>query len=61
MPMFDEYGDGLKSYTADIKQEGDPPAGAIIAVVFLRLFVGYPWHHLDIAGLVSIENERRCT
>ena len=49
-PMWEEYGDYLKSEVADIKNIGGAFAGAITAGKFLEHFVDYPWMHLDIAG-----------
>ena len=51
MPLWREYGDEIKSQSADLKNVGGPTAGAITAGKFLEYFVeGYPWLHLDIAG-----------
>lgn len=49
-PIWDEYGDMLKSEIADIKNLGGSEAGAITAAKFLEHFTDYPWIHLDIAG-----------
>jgi len=49
-PLWDEYGEMLKSDIADIKNVGGPMAGAITAGKFLQHFTDYPWMHLDIAG-----------
>lgn len=49
-PMWDEYGEMIKSDIADIKNLGGAEAGAISAGKFLEHFVDYPWVHLDIAG-----------
>lgn len=50
LPMFDHYGEMLKSDVADIKNIGGREAGTITAAKFLEHFVDYPWVHLDIAG-----------
>lgn len=55
LPVGDEYSDLIKSEAADMKNvfSSSPggPAGAIIAAMYLREFVGdVPWAHLDIAG-----------
>lgn len=50
LPMFDTYGEQLKSDVADIKNVGGRPAGSITAAKFLEHFVDYPWIHFDIAG-----------
>lgn len=49
-PLWDEYGDMIKSQIADIKNIGGPKAGAITAGKFLEHFVDYPWIHLDISN-----------
>ncbi|WNJ21261.1 leucyl aminopeptidase [Pontibacter sp. G13] len=49
-PLWEEYGDMLKSEIADIKNLGPRGAGAITAGKFLEHFTDYPWIHLDIAG-----------
>ena len=50
-PLWDEYGDQIKSDIADIKNVGGPSGGAITAGKFLEHFVEYPWMHFDIAGV----------
>jgi len=50
-PLWDEYGDMIKSEVADIKNVGGPSGGAITAAKFLEHFVDYPWMHFDIAGV----------
>lgn len=49
-PLWDEYGEQLKSSIADIKNLGGSTAGAITAAKFLEHFIDYDWMHLDIAG-----------
>lgn len=49
-PMWEEYGESIKSDFADIKNLGGAEAGMISAGKFLEHFVSYPWVHLDIAG-----------
>lgn len=49
-PLWDEYGDLIKSDIADMKNIGGPNAGAITAGKFLENFIDYPWLHFDIAG-----------
>ncbi len=60
LPLFEEYGEQLKSDVADVKNVGGRPAGAITAGFFLSKFVpkGVPWVHVDIAGLFLLEKER---
>jgi len=52
LPMFDHYGEELKSEVADLKNVGEKSgAGAIIGAKFLENFAGKtPWAHIDIAG-----------
>jgi leucyl aminopeptidase len=50
-PLWDEYGDQIKSDVADIKNVGGPSGGAITAGKFLQHFIDYPWMHFDIAGV----------
>ncbi len=50
-PLWDEYGEQIKSEVADIKNVGGPNGGAITAGKFLQRFVDYPWMHFDIAGV----------
>jgi leucyl aminopeptidase len=54
LPLWEEYGEEMKSDVADIKNfSGRPTAGAITAAKFLEFFVSqHPaWAHLDIAGV----------
>jgi leucyl aminopeptidase len=60
-PMWEEYGNLIKSDVADIKNVGGPDAGAITAGKFLEHFTTYPWLHFDIAGpayLMAEDNYR---
>jgi len=51
MPLWDEYGEQIKSDFADVKNTGGRSAGAVTAAKFLEKFTGKaPWAHLDIAG-----------
>lgn len=50
-PLWDEYGDMIKSDVADLKNVGGPYGGAITAGKFLEHFTDYPWMHFDIAGV----------
>lgn len=50
-PLWDEYGDMIKSDFADLKNIGGPTGGAITAGKFLENFTDYPWMHFDIAGV----------
>ena len=51
LPVWDEYGEAMKSEVAELKNAAGPHGGAITAGWFLKQFVGKTsWAHLDIAG-----------
>lgn len=51
LPLWDEYGELLKSDIADMKNSGGSHAGTISAAWFLQRHVGKTkWAHIDIAG-----------
>ena len=56
-PMWDEYGEMIKSEIADLKNIGGPDAGMITAGKFLEHFTDYPFIHLDIAGPAFLEKK----
>jgi leucyl aminopeptidase len=59
LPLWDEYGELMKSDIADMKNSGGPTAGTISAAWFLKNFVGHTkWVHLDIAGTAWEEKGR---
>jgi leucyl aminopeptidase len=57
LPLWEEYGDLLKSDVADMKNIGGREAGAIIAGKFLEKFANAPLIHLDIAGTEMIKKD----
>jgi leucyl aminopeptidase len=57
LPMWDEYGELLKSDIADMKNIGSREAGAIIAGKFLERFAEFPLIHLDIAGTEMLKKD----
>ena len=60
LPMFEEYGDSLKSDIADTKNTGGRMGGASAAGIFLSHFVEKtPWIHLDIAGTAFVESQNK--
>ena len=62
LPLYDEYGELIKSDIADIKNVGGRAAGTITAAYFLKHFVDdTPWAHLDIAGTAWAKKDRPCT
>jgi leucyl aminopeptidase len=52
LPLVEEYGESLKSTTADIKNiTGNRHGGAIAAALFLKEFVGASsWAHVDLSS-----------
>jgi leucyl aminopeptidase len=59
LPLWEEYGDLMKSDIADLKNSGGSEAGTISAAWFLKSFVGKArWVHLDIAGTAWIDKDR---
>jgi leucyl aminopeptidase len=59
LPLWDDYGELMKSDIADMKNSGGPTAGTISAAWFLKNFVGKTkWAHLDIAGTAWEEKGR---
>lgn len=57
MPIWEEYGEMIKTPVADLKNIGGREAGAITAAKFLEHFTDYPWLHLDIAGPAFLDAE----
>ncbi|HNX68391.1 MAG TPA: leucyl aminopeptidase [Candidatus Omnitrophota bacterium] len=60
LPLWEEYGECIKSHHSDLKNVGDGYAGTITATMFLKEFVPAktPWVHLDIAGVANITQNR---
>jgi leucyl aminopeptidase len=62
LPVWDGYGDLMKSDVADLKNAGGRWAGAVSAGWFLKQFAGTArWAHLDIAGTAWEEKGRPYT
>lgn len=61
LPMYKEYGDGLKSEMADMKNSGGRWGGASSAAIFLQNFVkeGQKWAHIDIAGVAFLDSAQK--
>jgi leucyl aminopeptidase len=58
LPLYEDYGDAMKSDIADLKNTGGRAAGTCTAAAFLKSFVGEtPWVHLDIAGTAYFDSE----
>ena len=59
LPLWEEYGEGMKSDIADLKNAGSRDGGSIKAGWFLKQFVGEArWAHLDIAGTAWSDKAR---
>ncbi|MBC7961748.1 MAG: leucyl aminopeptidase [Steroidobacteraceae bacterium] len=62
LPLWDEYGEVMKSDIADLKNAGSRDGGSITAGWFLKQFVGKThWAHLDIAGTAWSDKTRPCS
>ena len=60
LPLWEEYGDSLKSDIADMKNTGSRWGGAQTAGVFLQKFVkDVKWAHIDIAGVAFLEKPHK--
>jgi leucyl aminopeptidase len=52
LPLYDDYLAKLESLTADLSNTGGRDGGVGASAMFLQQFAeGYPWAHLDIAGM----------
>jgi leucyl aminopeptidase len=52
LPLYDDYLASLESLTADLSNTGGRYGGVGTSAMFLQQFAGgYPWAHLDIAGM----------
>ncbi|HMK56586.1 MAG TPA: leucyl aminopeptidase [Dissulfurispiraceae bacterium] len=59
MPLFEEYGEYLKSDIADIKNVGGRKGALSSSAYFLKEFAGdTPWVHMDIAGAAWSDKDR---
>ena len=56
-PLWEEYGEEIKSEIADIKNLGGVAGGAITAGKFLEHFTDYPYIHMDIAGTAFMDKK----
>jgi leucyl aminopeptidase len=58
LPLFEEYGERIKSDVADVKNSGGREASPITAGMFLKLFVDKSrWIHVDMAGKEITDRE----
>jgi leucyl aminopeptidase len=52
LPLYDDYMETIESLTADLANSGGRYGGVGTSAIFLKQFAeGYPWVHLDIAGM----------
>ena len=52
LPLYDEYMDAIRSDMAEVKNSGGRAGGVGTSAKFIEHFTeGYPWAHLDIAGV----------
>ena len=61
LPLYKEFFDDMKSEVADIRNISTKPSGggASKGAAFLATFAeGYPWAHLDIAGVAHLKDDR---
>ena len=62
LPLWDGYGEAMKSDIADLKNAGSRDGGSITAGWFLKQFVGTTrWAHLDIAGTAWSDKALPCS
>ncbi len=57
LPLWDDYFKAIKSDVADMKNGGGRYGGVGTSAIFLKQFTGYPWMHLDIAGMALSEKD----
>lgn len=62
MPLYEEYGEYIKSDIADVKNTGGKTGSLVTAAYFLKEFAGEtPWVHLDIASVAWADKDRPYT
>ena len=60
LPLWEEYGDSLKSDVADMQNTGSRWGGASAAGIFLQKFVkDVKWAHIDIAGTAFLDKPQK--
>ena len=56
MPLYDDYLDKIESLSADLANSGGRGGGVGSSAIFLKQFAdGYPWAHIDMAGMAFEE------
>jgi len=59
LPLHAQYAEQIKSDVADLKNSGGRQASTITAAKFLERFAeGYPWAHVDMAGMAWAEETK---
>ncbi|HLE30357.1 MAG TPA: leucyl aminopeptidase [Anaerolineales bacterium] len=60
LPLYEEYREALKSDVAEMKNSaGNRYSGVGVSAAFLKEFAeGYPWAHLDIAGMAYLDSPK---
>jgi leucyl aminopeptidase len=59
MPVYEEYGEQMRSEIADMVNTGGRAAGACTAAAFLKEFTNdLPWAHLDVAGTAWVDEPK---
>ena len=59
LPTWPEYNELLRSDIADMKNSAGREGGTIAGAMFLAQFAqGYPWVHLDIAGVAWNDRDK---
>jgi leucyl aminopeptidase len=62
LPLLEGHREQIRSDYADVRNIGGRPAGTITGGAFLSHFAeGYPWVHLDIAGMARTEKDHPYT
>jgi leucyl aminopeptidase len=52
LPLYEDYMDKIQSLSADVANSGGRYGGVGSSAIFLKQFAeGYPWAHVDIAGM----------
>ncbi len=57
LPLWEEFAKPLQSNVADLNNLGAREGQTSIAGKFLEHFTGYPWLHLDIAGVAFLQEK----
>ncbi len=59
LPLYDEYGEAIKSQVADVKNSSGRYAGIGASAKFIEHFTeGYPWAHVDMASMAWAEEDK---